>query len=402
VLCVACAVASPCRPATISGSPPGNLSPATKPASIRTHPRRVVIKLGTGVLTSGAGRLDTARIAAVCAEIAAWKSRGTEVLVVSSGAVGLGMGALQLARRPKDVTKKQACAAIGQSLLMQTWQEGFAPFGVTVAQVLLTHEDLRARDRYLGIQRCLEQLIAYGTVPIINENDTVSAAEIHALLKFGDNDTLSAMVASLTQSQYLVILSTAPGLIDLKGSGEIVPVIERITPEIEAMAEGTISELAVGGMVSKISAARLATKAGCGVFIASGVEPEILTRIFSGRNPGTFFVPSGLPLEAKKRWLGYFQRPAGTVYVNTCAVPVLRDQGRSLLAVGVTGARGHFRAGDIVNIAGPDDIVFARGKVAFDSDEIPRLAGRKGEDVATLHPTRKRLEIVHRNDLVLL
>ncbi len=361
-----------------------------------------MIKLGTGVLTSGAGQLDTARIAAVCAEIAALKRRGTEVLVVSSGAVGLGMGALRLTRRPKDVSKKQACAAIGQSLLMQTWQDGLAPFGVTAAQVLLTHEDLRVRDRYLGIQRCLEQLIAYGTVPIINENDTVSAAEIQALLKFGDNDTLSAMVASLTQAQYLVILSTAPGLIDLKGSGEIVPVVERITPEIEAMAGGTTSELAVGGMVSKISAARLATRAGCGVFIASGAEPQILARIFSGRNPGTFFAPSGLPLEAKKRWLGYFQRPAGTVCVNASAVPVLREQGRSLLAVGVTGARGRFRAGEIVDIAGPDGVAFARGKAGFDSEDIPRLAGKRGDAVAALYPGRKHVEIVHRNDLVLL
>jgi glutamate 5-kinase len=365
-------------------------------------PRRIVIKLGTGVLTSGIGQLDTGRIAAVCAEIAELRGRGAEVLVVSSGAVGLGMGALKLARKPKDVSKKQACAAIGQSLLMQTWQAGFARYGITVAQVLLTHEDLRARDRYLGIKQCLDQLIAYQTVPIINENDTVSAAEIQAMLKFGDNDTLSAMVASLAQAQHLVILSTVPGLIDYKGTGMIVPVVDRITPEIEAMAGGTASETAVGGMVSKISAARLATRAGCGVFIASGREPGILAKLFSGRGPGTFFVPSGLPLDARKRWLAYFQRPAGTIFVNTCAVPVLRDQGRSLLAVGVTGARGDFAAGEIVNIAGPDATVFARGKSAFSSDEISALAGRHGNEMAALFPHRKRLEVVHRNDLVLL
>ena len=363
-----------------------------------TSPKRVVVKLGTGVLTSGVGQLNTARIAAMCAEIAALRARGTEVIVVSSGAVGLGMGALKLERRPKEVSKKQACAAIGQSRLMQTWQSGFAPHELTVAQVLLTHEDLRVRSRYLGIQETLRQLIAYGTIPIINENDTVSAAEI----KFGDNDTLSAMVASLMFANYLVILSTAPGLIDMKGTGQIVPVVERITPEIEAMAGGTTSETAVGGMVSKISAAKLATKAGCGVFIASGAEPDVLARLFSGRGPGTFFVPSGLPMEAKKRWLAYFQRPAGTVFVNECAVPVLREQGRSLLAVGVTGAKGEFDAGEIVNIAGPDESVFARGKVAYASDEIRRVAGKHGEDIAALYPSRKRLEVVHRNDLVLL
>ena len=168
------------------------------------------------------------------------------------------------------------------------------------------------------------------------------------------------------------------------------------------MAGGTTSETAVGGMVSKITAAKLATRAGCGVFIASGAEPEIIARLLGGRGPGTFFVPSGLPLDAKKHWLAYFQRPAGTVLVNECAVPVLRGQGRSLLAVGVTGARGEFAAGDIVNIAGPDDSIIARGKVAFASEEIPALAGKKGEAVAALHPNRKRLEVVHRNDLVLL
>jgi len=371
-------------------------SPAL-PATTRP-PRRLVVKLGTGVLTSGVGRLDQARIAAVCAELAALRAAGTEVLVVSSGAVGLGMGALGLERRPREVARKQACAAIGQSRLMQVWQAGLDPHGLTAAQVLLTHEDLRARARFLGVQATLRQLIAYGTIPVINENDTVSAAEI----KFGDNDTLSALVASLIQADHLVILSTAPGLIDLRGTGQIVPVVERITPEIEAMAGGTTSETAVGGMVSKISAARLATRAGCGVFIASGAEPRILARLLSGQGPGTFFVPSGLPLESRKRWLAYFQRPAGTVRVNARAIPALRERGSSLLAVGVTGAEGEFAAGDIVNIAGPDGQVFARGRTGFGREEIPALAGRQGDELARLYPGRRRLEVVHRNDLVVL
>jgi glutamate 5-kinase len=356
------------------------------------------VKLGTGVLTSGVGQLNEPRIAAVCAEIAALRARGTEVIVVSSGAVGLGMGALGLERRPRELSKKQACAAIGQSRLMQTWQAGFAPHRLTVSQVLLTHDDLRVRSRYLGVQETLRQLIAYGTIPIINENDTVSAAEI----KFGDNDTLSAMVASVVQADYLFILSTAPGLIDFKGTGKIVPVVEQITAGIEAMAGGTTSETATGGMISKISAARLATRAGCGVFIASGAEPEILTRLVAGHGPGTFFVPSGLPLHARKRWLAYFQRPAGTIHVNACAVPVLRDEGRSLLAVGVTGATGDFDAGEIVDIAGPDGQVFARGKTGFSCADVAQIAGLKGDAVAAVHPGRKRLEVVHRNDLVLL
>ena len=369
---------------------------------LRTHPKRIVVKLGTGVLTHGIGQLDTARIDALCAELAALRAAGTEVIVVSSGAVGLGMGRLGLAKKPKEVTKKQACAAVGQSLLMQTWQRGFEPHGITVAQVLLTHDDLRERSRHLSVKATLQQLVAYGTIPIINENDTVSAAEITAMLKFGDNDTLSAMVASLVEAQHLVILSTAPGLIDMKGTGEIVPVVEKITPEIEAMAGGTTSETATGGMISKISAAKLAVKSGCGVFIASGAEPQILSRIFSGHNPGTFFAPSGLPMESRKRWLAYYQRPTGTITVNECAVPVLRDQGRSLLAVGVTGARGDFSAGDIVNIAGPDGTVIARGKSAYASSQIAALAGQKGDAMRELYPTRKRLDVIHRDDLAVL
>jgi len=367
----------------------------------RKKPSRVIVKLGTGVLTSGVGRLDTARIASVCAQLAALRESGTEVIVVSSGAIGLGMGRLGLSRRPSDTAKKQACAAVGQSLLMETWQAGFAPHGITVAQVLLTHEDLRARARHLGVKATLAQVIGYGAVPIINENDAVSAAEI-AGIRFGDNDTLSAMVASLVRAEFLLILSTAPGLIDMKGTGKVVPVVERITPEIEAMAGGTTSETAVGGMVSKISAARLATKSGCGVFIANGAEPDIVQRLLSGTGPGTFFVPSGLPLESRKSWLAYFQRPSGTISINACAVPVLRNAGASLLAVGVTGARGEFSAGDIVNIAGPDGAVLARGKSAFSSDEIPAIAGKKGEEVRALHPGRHRIEVVHRNDLALL
>ncbi len=370
------------------------------PAASLAHrpPKRVVIKLGTGVLTSGVGQLDTGRIAAVCQQIAELRARGTEVIVVSSGAVGLGMGRLGLKRRPALLAQKQACAAIGQSLLVQTWQRGLEPHGGTVAQVLLTHEDVRARARHLAVKASLEALIGYGTIPIINENDTVSAAEI----EFGDNDTLSAMVASLVHADYLVMLSTAPGLIDLEGSGEIVPVVTRITPEIEALAGGTTSATAVGGMVSKISAARIATKAGCGVFIASGAEDDIIPRIFSGHNPGTFFAPSGIPVAARKRWIAFFQRPEGKIDINAKAVPALRDQGSSLLAVGITGARGLFKAGDIVDICDPTGAVVARGKTTFGSEDTNRIIGLNTPALKQRFPHRRRFEVVHRNDLVLI
>jgi glutamate 5-kinase len=196
----------------------------------------------------------------------------------------------------------------------------------------------------------------------------------------------------------------------MKGTKEIVPVVEKITPEIEAMAGGTTSETATGGMISKISAAKLATRSGCGVFIASGAEPDILPRLFSGQGPGTFFVPAGIPMESKKRWLAYYQRPTGTIFVNACAVPVLRDQGRSLLAVGITRVKGTFAPGDIVNIAfdgtGESSVeknaTFARGKVAYSNDEVTAIAGKHGDEVRALYPSRKRLDVIHRDDLALL
>ncbi len=395
---------------------PTNL-PSSPPVVTPARLKRIVVKLGTGVLTSDdppvtpeAGAsvpigargpfINETRIAAICAQIADLRRRGTEVIVVTSGAIGLGMSRLGLAKRPREVTKKQACAAIGQSLLMQLWQRGLDPHGLIAAQVLLIHDDLRVRSRYLAARQTFERLFDYGAVPVVNENDTVSAAEI--MIKFGENDTLAAMVASLVQAQYLVMLSLAPGLVDLQGTGQVVPVVEKITPEIAAMAGGTLSETAVGGMISKISAARLATKSGCGVFIASGAEPDVLTKLFSGRSTGTFFVPSGLPMESRKRWLAYFQRPVGTVAVNACAVPVLRDQGRSLLAVGVTGASGEFSAGDIVNVADPNGQVFARGVAAFAHGEIPRIAGKTTDELRALYPGRRHLEVIHRDNLVLL
>ncbi len=203
-------------------------------------------------------------------------------------------------------------------------------------------------------------------------------------------------------ADYLLILSTAPGLIDMKGTGQIVPVVSRITAEIEAMAEGTTSITAVGGMISKISAARLATKAGCGVFIADGNRDDVISQIFSGHNPGTFFAPNGIPLEARKRWIAYFQRPEGQVDINEKAVPALREQGGSLLAVGVTGCRGLFNAGDIIDICSPDGAVVARGKACFGIEDVQRIAGLNTSEIKRVFPHRRRFEVVHRNDLVLI
>jgi glutamate 5-kinase len=360
--------------------------------------RRAVLKLGTGTLTTGVGQLDTAKINGLGREAAQLLRDGVQVLIVSSGAVGLGMGKLGLDKRPTKVSSLQKCAAVGQSILIDTWQRAFDPFGLTVAQLLLTRDNLGPRGRHLAVKELLEELLADGIVPVINENDSVSVEE----LKFGDNDTLSALVASLVGAEMLILLSTAPGLVDRRGAGKIIPVVERITPEVEALAGGTESETAVGGMISKLAAAKIAVRSGCGVVIAAGDDPAILRRIFNGEAPGTFFVPEKIPLEARKRWLAWFQQPTGIVRVDAGAERAVRDKGGSLLAKGVTAIEGVFEAGDVIAIAGPDGPPVARGIAQFSSTEAAAIAGHRSAEIAQKFPGRKRLELIHRDSLVLL
>ncbi|MGF1485288.1 MAG: glutamate 5-kinase [Opitutales bacterium] len=363
-----------------------------------TQARRIVVKLGTGVLTQGIGKLDTQRIHDLCGQLAALRRRGLEVVIVSSGAVGLGMGRLQLERRPKRLAALQKCAAVGQSILINTWQAGLDPHGLTAAQMLLTREDVKSRTRHLAVKDLLGELLDSGLVPVVNGNDSVSTEEI----KFGDNDVLSAMVASLTHADLLAILSTAPGLIDREGSGEVVPLVETITPEIEAMAGGTADATAVGGMVTKIEAARIATASGCGVFIGSGREPEVLQRIVEGPAPGTFFLPRKLPLDSRKRWIAFFQPPSGTLHVDAGAVQALQEKGSSLLAKGIRSVDGHFGEEAVVEIAGPDRQAFARGISGFSSEDVSKILGQGNDAIRASFPRRKRCEVVHRDALVLL
>ncbi len=360
--------------------------------------KRIVIKLGTGILTTESGEINASYISNICQQIAEIKKAGTDVLVVSSGSVGLGMAELGLTNRPGDSVKLQACAAIGQSNLIQTWRQAFSEFGITVAQILLTHDDLRIRSRYISVKSTLDHLLNQGIVPVINENDTVSTEEV----KFGDNDLLSAMVASQTESDYLLILSTAPGLIDHTSTGKIVPVISKITPQIEAMAGGTASATAVGGMITKIEAAKLAVKANCGVFISEGTIENIILNLLAGKGPGTFFVPEGLPMEAKKHWLTYFQRPSGNLHVDEGAFIALTAKGKSLLASGLIKTEGTFSSGDILDLVSLEGETFARGQVQFSSDEIKQIIGKSTDEIKQLFPDKARREIVHRNSLVLL
>ncbi len=338
----------------------------------KKNQKRIVVKLGTGVLTSGVGQLDLRRMKNICAQIAQAMKNSWQVILVSSGAVGLGMGKLGLKSRPKQISSVQKCAAVGQGILIQTWAELFEPFGITVAQLLLTRDDLDVLPRHKAMRDLIGELLSNSIVPIINENDSVSAAELN--IKFGDNDVLSALVATLSKADELAIISTAPGLIDMRGTGEIVKRVEKITPEIRAMAGGTTSATAVGGMITKIKAAEIATSSGCDVCIASGVSGDSLSRIFSGENPGTLFVGNGGSVSSKKRWLAHFGRTIGKIFVDGGAADAIHNKGSSLLPAGVKDISGKFSKGDLVEIVDiSKGYVVARGLAEENSENIKKM-----------------------------
>ena len=258
--------------------------------------KRVVIKLGTGLLSAGNGTIRTERISQISFGISQLKSQGIDVMVVSSGAVGLGMGKLGLEKRPKDLSLLRSCASIGQSELMHAWKSALENHHLTAAQILLTREDFNQHARSQKVCETIETLLEKEVIPVVNENDSITDVE----LKFGDNDVLSALLGSLCQADLLVILTTAQGLMTSVDSGVLVPFVSEITPEIERMAEGTTSATAVGGMSTKVEAAKVATKSGCAVFIGSGENPGRLPHIIEGKSEGTFFAPAGLDLSQKK------------------------------------------------------------------------------------------------------
>lgn len=358
--------------------------------------RRVVVKIGTGVLTRDVGKLDLERMAGLCAQIARLKKSGKEVAVVSSGAVGLGMGKLNLKSRPKQISTVQKCAAVGQGILIDTWSKLFEPHAITIAQLLITKDDVDVPHRHKALLELLDEMLKDGIVPIINENDSISASELN--IKFGDNDVLSSLVSTLIKADTLVILSTASGLLDLNGSGEMLKRVEKIDAKIKSMASGTTSATAVGGMITKLRAADIATRCGCGVYIASGARQNVLDEIFADKNPGTFFVPSKRSASSKKRWLAYFGKTCGKIYVDSGAANAVRNKGSSLLLAGVKSLDGNFNAGDLVEILSaenPKEIV-ARGIAYISADEMRALMGKTSAD-----ESKKKHIAVHRDNLAM-
>jgi glutamate 5-kinase len=348
---------------------------------------RIVVKLGTGVLTDSRKQPDLAQMEQLVAQVAEQRKAGKEMVLVSSGAVGAGMGALGHTKRPHELAELQACAAVGQSRLMAIYEDLFAKFDLRVAQVLLTHEDLEHHERHLNARNTLVTLLSHGVVPIINENDAISFTE----LKFGDNDTLSALVASLLPADALIILTTVDGVIENFGkpNPKTIPTIEQIDGQLEKLAGGTDSITAVGGMASKIQAAKIAVRSGIPLVIASGRKKRVLHQVLAGEQEGTLFVPHAGKLQGRKRWIAFFHHPKGALFVDEGAKKALRESGKSLLPPGVSRCEGEFAAGEVVRICDLNGTEFARGIAAFTSQDIQARQ-------------LKRVEVVHRDDLVIL
>ena len=356
-------------------------------AQILKDVTRVVVKLGTGVLTDSRKQPDLSQMEQLVGQVAEQRKAGREIVLVSSGAVGAGMGALGYAKRPAELAALQACAAVGQSRLMAIYEKLFGAHGLSVAQLLLTHDDLAHHDRHLNARNTLVTLLSHGVVPIINENDVVSVTE----LKFGDNDKLSALVASLLPADLLLILTTVDGVLENfgKANARTLPMIEHVDKTLEQMAKGTESATAVGGMASKVQAAKIAMRSGIPLVIASGRKKKMLARVIAGEDEGTLFVPHRTGLRGRKRWIAFFHHPKGSLFVDAGAKKAVRESGKSLLPPGITRCEGDFEAGDVVRICDLDGTEFARGIAGYAAPEIRARA-------------LQRVEVVHRDNLVVL
>lgn len=360
-----------------------------------------VVKVGTSVLTGPDGTLDPDRIGHLAEQICAVTSTGRRIALVSSGAVGAGIGRLGLARRPDNLRQLQAAAAIGQAYLIRAYDDGFRRHGRHAAQLLLTHEDFDSRPRYLNMRNTLTALFDYNAVPVINENDTISVDEI----KFGDNDQLAAMVTNLLQAPLLVILSVVDGLYlsdpGTTGEGEVVPLISNLDDEIFGLAGESRSSGGTGGMRSKLQAAGLVTRAGGSVIIASGKKPEPLTRILRGEPVGTLFLARGRTQGARKRWIGLTARPRGHLIVDDGARVALESGDKSLLAIGIVDVVGEFDKGDVVGVRDAEGREFARGLTNYPSSDARQIRGLRTEQARRALGSALYDEVIHRDNLVL-
>lgn len=375
------------------------------PASGRRVYRRIVAKFGTNILTAGSDRLDLEMMASLVGQVARLRRDGLEVVIVTSGGVAAGRERLNAPRRRRDLPYRQVLAAVGQVELMQKYHQLFGWHDLTVGQALLTRRDLVDRDGYLNARNTLLALLEFGVVPIVNENDTVAVDQI-AETRIGDNDNLSAFVANLIEADLLAILTNTGGLYTadphIDQNATLLDRVDRIDAGIEALAGGAISERAIGGMATKLQAARLATASGVDVVIAGAHEPGVLVRLAHGEPLGTYFPCSADRIESRKRWMLAGLAARGRVVVDTGAVHALRDLGRSLLPAGVVAAEGPFERGDTVTVVTGDGDRVAFGITNYDHLDVERIRGHKSEAIPSILGHTFGSEVVHRNNLVLL
>jgi glutamate 5-kinase len=367
--------------------------------------KRIIIKLGTSLLTGGTSNLDMDAISALVSQIAELHRQGKEIIVVSSGAITAGRQKLGRVTERREIPFKQVLASIGQSQLMNVYDTLFSKYNIIVAQALLTRKALNNRAGYLNARNTLLSLIDMDVICIANENDVVSIDEIREA-KFGDNDNLSAMVANLVDADLLLILSDVDGLYTAdprsNPDAQLIPQVDKIDSRVEKMVKGTAGPLGTGGMVTKLEAAKLATSSGVSVVIVKGNEPDIITRVVSGEKTGTLFTPSTAGLESRKRWMMSGLSTKGVLRVDSGACDALRKQQRSLLAAGIVQADGKFQRGDIVDILDADGNQVGCGITNYSAADIAAIKGVHSKKIVSILDHDYGSEVIHRNNLVIL
>ncbi len=365
--------------------------------------KRVVAKVGTSSLTDSKGCIDKQKIDRLAVQLSTLHDNGVDVILVSSGAIAAGVETLNLPKRPRSMPEKQACAAVGQSVLMKTYEECFDRYNKVVGQILLTKEDVMNRKRYLNSRNTLMTLLRMGVIPIVNENDTVAVDEIN---KFGENDTLSALVAGLVKADILIILSDIEGLYtkDPKRceDAELIIEVDHISPGIVEIAGGAGSALGSGGMASKITAARIATASGIPMVICCAEDENALLDVVAGKRCGTFFKPVPRKIDGRKRWFAFTLPIRGKIIVDNGAKEALVSDGKSLLPSGIVDVEGPFENGDLVSICDMEGMEFARGLVNYSSGEVSRIRGVKSSEIESILGYKYFDEVVHRDDMVCL
>ena len=363
---------------------------------------RVVIKVGSSTIAYPNGLLNLNRIDSLARQLSDLQNRGIEILLVSSGAIGAGMGKLGLSARPGSIPDKQACAAVGQGILMHMYEKSFSEYSQTVAQILLTKEDITHRKRFLNARNALFALIGMGVIPIINENDAVAVDEI----KIGENDTLSALVSSLVEADLLIIMSDIDGLYSCNPSinkdAKLISWIDTITSETESCASGSGSNLGTGGMISKIEAAKIATSSGTPMVIVNGDSPQILNDVLAGKEVGTWFKQKERRLHARKRWIALGTASRGTLIVDSGAAHALSNGENSLLSSGILKVKGVFAEGMIVSIVDESDKEIGRGMVNYNSFEIDAIKGLKSSEIEEKLGYKNYDEVIHINNMVVI